>query len=78
MRTIIIYDRNNLQIDFVPETDQEKAILDMLKPGDTFEVGKASGYRKNTGGYLRAFEKPDDVKFTFIKREDVTDGGKHE
>ena len=66
MRTVLINDGDTLQIDLVPESDHEKAVLATIPEGATLRVGKASGYANCRGGYMRQFAHDHARKFTFL------------
>lgn len=67
MRTVIIMDGDQVQFDFIPENDHDAAALAMIKDGQAFRAGKASGYQPCRGGYHRPFGNSDAVKFTYIR-----------
>ena len=66
MRCIIIHDNGRTQIDLVPENEADKVACSLLKQGETFQVGKATGYAQCKGGYLRPFGDEDAVGFTYL------------
>lgn len=65
MRTVIIIDNGEVQIDMIPENTSDRAALDLIPPGAMLRVGKASGYAPCWGGFFRPYDKDGAVKFTF-------------
>lgn len=65
MRTVIIIDNGEAQIDMIPETDADKVALAMMPVGTMLRVGKAKGYATAAGRYMRPYGDDDAVQFTY-------------
>jgi len=67
MRSVLINDGKNMQVDLVPENDIDKAVLATFEEGQMLRVGKAYGYAPCRGGYMRSFgPRSDTLSFVFL------------
>lgn len=73
MKTIVIVKNDAFQIDLIPETPLEEAVLRQLQEGAVLRVGKAAGYAECRGHYLRPFDYSNGVGFTYLTQADLAE-----
>lgn len=66
MKTTIICEDGNVQIDFVPETKHEEIVLSMFEKGALLRVGMGVRKEECKGGYITDFDDRRTRSFTFI------------